>query len=352
MSDARKNILEDPSLNVDAGVSGTNELGSLGGIPPDNSHDTDSDSDSDDVIPDEKEKEFDPQSIQFKELFHLVRGLFLIQFPRIRLLPEEIPATEGLYGRAPFMSRNPLRFFLFDKVKKVRPEVSGESLLWLRRVKSIFILFSIIVGARIRSPRTTLTFVPPQVINIFSRLSVNPLLSKMDCVSIPREEWMSLESLLCSLAETQSFSIWMLGVLLHHINDCSFVPSDINISERLCGSITSFNIRNHAFIVKAQAYLAQQRRSLQLFHLLPSVSAEQKACLLSTSPFEKDLFDPSVLPLSLSTKGMLLLLLILTLLSLFRLLFLPFPFPLARRSVRLARFHLRLTRIWLVSALL
>ena len=214
------------------------------------------------------------------------------------------------------MSRNPLRFFLFDKVKKVRPEVSGESLLWLRRVKSIFILFSIIVGARIRSPRTTLTFVPPQVINIFSRLSVNPLLSKMDCVSIPREEWMSLESLLCSLAETQSFSIWMLGVLLHHINDCSFVPSDINISERLCGSITSFNIRNHAFIVKAQAYLAQQRRSLQLFHLPPSVSAEQKACLLSTSPFEKDLFDPSVLPLSLSTKRTLLLLLILTLLSL------------------------------------
>ena len=56
MSDARKNILEDPSL-VDAGVSGTNESGSLGGVPPDNSHDTDSDSDDVDVIPDEGEKE-------------------------------------------------------------------------------------------------------------------------------------------------------------------------------------------------------------------------------------------------------------------------------------------------------
>ena len=266
----------------------------------DNNNDNDDDEDDDDfdpLGPDDNSEEqpiiFDSASIQFRQMYDLVKCFFpqaVVTLPPV----EETPAvTEGVYARQPEKVKEPCRFKLFHKFEKVKGEIASS--YPKRAIKGKRKIGYLLKHDRGSYQLADSEDLEPAVANpSVSRLTVRPVTDKM-AVTIPMEEMKKMESLLVAMQEGQSFSMWLMGAIINYAKSCGFVPPDIQMFERMCHSFTSSQVRSHAFMLKLQSYFELSRRKLFLSHTPPSLSDAQKNLLLSHPPFSKELFDENTL---------------------------------------------------------
>ena len=219
-------------------------------------------------------------------------------FPQaiVPLPPSEEPpsVTEGIYAKEPDRNKEPCRFKLFHKFVKAKREIASS---FPKKV----IKGNRKIGYLLKHEKGSYQLAgdseesePAEANPSLNRLTSRTVTDKM-CVSITMEDMKRMESLLISMQEGQSFSMWLMGAILNYIKSCGFVPPDIQMFERMCHSFTSSQVRSHAFMLKLQAYFEISCRKLYLSHTPPSLNDSQKNILLSHPTFSKELFNEGVL---------------------------------------------------------
>ena len=270
-------------------------------IDVDDNGDGDDDDEGDDVghddpsgpIPDHM-KPLDLSSIQFRQLYELVKSFFPSSVIGPPPSEESLNVIQGLYGNISDSRPEPCRFNRFYKFEDAKSQISDS---FVKRTAS----GSKRPGHLLAHDKGSYEFagpaedhLPPNANISLSKLLVRNITEKM-CISLSLEDARKMESMLMAAQESQSFSMWLIGALLNYIKSTGYTPPDVTLFERICRSFSSAQVRSHAFMLKLQAFLTMNRRNLYLAHAPPSLGTGQKRRLLSETPFGRDLFNEETL---------------------------------------------------------
>ena len=244
-----------------------------------------------DVVP---EKDLDPDSIQFKELVNWVHYFC----PNSRSLKVEEPyepsESEGIFIPCKEKSKYSLRLPLFRAFRRTREKIITSSKELIEDPKKdVASLMSHARGIYQLSDDET-NYRPPKPNFNVSRL-LSSSVSKRTRMPFSVDEVVRMESVLFSIAETQSFAMWLLSALLKSLRGLVSSPDELCMLERLCRSITSANIKIQSFVVKMSIFLGQARKDFYMSHMSPAVLPDQKVRLALSDPFCGYLFEPDLL---------------------------------------------------------
>ena len=137
----------------------------------------------------------------------------------------------------------------------------------------------------------------PKVNESFSRLLDKPV-SSSRYVALSLEDTSKLETCMCGLIESQSFSLWSIVTMFEFLKDANCVPEDSIFRQLIVSMTTALNSQAKASFSVA-AFLQQALRESFVSHLPGSTHPSVKHALLST-PSSSDLFDEEVIRYSLT----------------------------------------------------
>ena len=238
--------------------------------------------------------EIDPRSIKFKEVMSLVARMCPHAISDSNAEPLDRCETEGIFIPAPPTYRDSSRLKMFARFKKARAKVATlVSDIACDPDRSFNSLLAHSRGIYHCADDDSV-FRPPKPNASLCRLGGSKI-SKKTCVSVSMKDLVQIESAFYSMAETQSFEMWLVSTLLKCLREVIDPGENLAMFERLCSVFSGASVRLHVLGAKAAAFVANLRRSLYLAHMPPTVMPDQKNRLLASDPFSGRLFDPDVL---------------------------------------------------------
>ena len=232
-------------------------------------------------------------NVEFRELYDFVTSIFpeanppQTKSPPRSFLKDQpcLPET----GSAP-------RFALYDRFGRIRGDLASNLAEQAKEIKK-----PSTVLAR-RRPTYKVSVNPlaaaPILNDSFGRMCTTKPSSNADTL-VPLEEVRRLEASLIGLQEAQSFSAWLLSALIKHVKDSNFVSPQPAIFNRLASSL-SLALNDQSTLTHSMSAFCSVTRRSHFLKFATALTEGQRARLLGSDPFQKDLFDPAVLEQVLS----------------------------------------------------
>ena len=256
------------------------------------------------IIDDDRDEEMDDTrseapteagipAVDFARLYDLVVGFHPSAKPSGDREPPPRCLSEGFFSQEDPTSKKPKRFRFCERFARVRMDVREKLSKIADEGKR---KFTSVLGRKRGSYKVAeddFLDKTPKINSAYSRLAT-PVSTKAS-VWISLEDVGKIETSIAGLVEAQSFSMWLLAGLLSYVIDCGFTPPDKLLFDKFCSSLSLSMVDQNVSAASFQAYLALLKRDLYLQHCPPTVDDGQKARLLASDPFAKDLFDPDIL---------------------------------------------------------
>ena len=227
---------------------------------------------------------------EFHELWELVVSFF----PQAKVEGDRPPPPKFLAkaNEEPVPVNVSGRFGLYDRLKRLKEDLAFKVKAGAKESKKASTVLPRRRGAYKVVGEDALTPAPP-LNELYRRLTFSKP-SNNASVSVPLEELRRLEGALVSLQETQSFSFWLVAALFEYLRSNGFVPPDGPLFSRLEDSLSLALVDQARTALSLSAFSVLTRRAhfLKFASLVPE---GQKAKLLGSDPFGKDLFDGEIL---------------------------------------------------------
>lgn len=227
-------------------------------------------------------------SAEFRELIDFVYGIFPESRPSQEKPPPE-PFLREHQGDSEATASS--RLALYDRFSRIRDDAAeklSEASKDLKRPSTV-------LHRRRPSYKIGLNVLAasPILNDGFGRMCPTRPSSSSDCL-VPLEEIRRLESSIIGLQEAQSFSAWLLAALFKHVRDNEFLSPQPALFNRLMSSLSTAMMDQSIASHSMSSFCSVTRRT-HFLKFASTLTDGQKARLLGSNPFQKDLFDPSVL---------------------------------------------------------